>query len=175
MTKRLLRDFSSIKFSISATTREPRKGEIHGTHYHFISKEEFRNKINQKEFLEWEEFYNGTYYGTLRQSIENDLEKGYFTLLDVDVLGALNVKSIFNEFVLTVFLAPPSLDVLKQRLLARDSESEESLAIRLKRAKYEMSYSNKFDKLVVNDDLEKAYKKLKTIVTNFINNDTHAD
>lgn len=175
MTKRLLRDFSSIKFSVSATTRKPREGEVHGKHYFFISKDEFRNKIKAKEFLEWEEFYNGTYYGTLRQSIENDLEKGYFTLLDIDVLGALNVKKIFNESALTIFLAPPSLDVLKQRLLTRGSETNQSLSVRLHRAKDEMSYSDKFDKLVVNDDLEKAYKELKTIVTNFINNDTHAD
>lgn len=175
MTKRLLKDFKNIRFSVSATTRKPREGEKDGVHYHFISKKDFLEKIDAGEFLEWEEFYNGTYYGTLRQSIENDLEKGYFTLLDIDVLGALHVKKIFKESALTIFLAPPSLEVLKQRLLARGSETEDSLATRLKRAKDEMNYSDKFDTLIVNDDLEKAYHQLKLIVTNFLNNDAYAD
>jgi len=169
MTKRLIKDFDNLQFSVSATTRAPRKDEEHGKHYYFISKDDFRKKIEREEFLEWEEFYNGTMYGTLRETIENDIEKGYFTLLDVDVLGAINVKKSFGENVKTIFLAPPSLEVLKQRLISRGSETEKSLELRLGRASEEMTYKNKFDNVVVNDDLEKAYNELKSIITTFIN------
>lgn len=168
MTKRLLNDLDNLQFSVSATTRAPRKGEEHGKHYYFISKDDFKKKIEDGDFLEWEEFYNGTMYGTLRQTIENDIEKGYFTLLDVDVLGALNVKSGFGESVKTIFIAPPSLEVLKQRLISRGSETEESLKLRLDRAGKEMTYKNKFDNVVVNDDLDEAYSELKSIITTFI-------
>lgn len=169
MTKRLLKDFDNLQFSVSATTRMPRKDEVHGKHYYYISKDDFRKKIKQGEFLEWEEFYNGTMYGTLRETIENDIKKGYFTLLDVDVLGALNVKKTFGDDVKTIFLAPPSLEVLKQRLISRGSESEESLKLRLDRAGEEITYKNKFDNVVVNDNLEEAYNELKSIITTFIN------
>lgn len=169
MTKRLLKDFDNLQFSVSATTRMPRKDEVHGKHYYYISKDDFRKKIKQGEFLEWEEFYNGTMYGTLRETIENDIEKGYFTLLDVDVLGALNVKKSFDDDAITIFLAPPSQEVLKQRLISRGSESEDSLKMRLERADKEMTYKNKFDNVVVNDDLEEAYNELKSIITTFIN------
>lgn len=169
MTSRLLNDFDNLQFSVSATTRSPRKEEVHGKHYYFISKDDFRNRIENDDFLEWEEFYNGTMYGTLRETIENDIKKGYFTLLDVDVLGALNVKKTFGDEVKTIFLAPPSLEVLKQRLISRGSESEESLKLRLDRAGEEMTYKNKFDNVVVNDNLEEAYNELKSIITTFIN------
>jgi len=169
MTSRLLNDFDNLQFSVSATTRSPRKEEVHGKHYYFISKDDFRKKIEKGDFLEWEEFYNGTMYGTLRETIENDIKKGYFTLLDVDVLGALNVKKIFGDDVKTIFLAPPSLEVLKQRLISRGSESEESLKLRLDRAGEEITYKNKFDNVVVNDNLEEAYNELKSIITTFIN------
>lgn len=169
MTSRLLNDFDNLQFSVSATTRSPRKEEVHGKHYYFISKDDFRKKIENDDFLEWEEFYNGTMYGTLRETIENDIKKGYFTLLDVDVLGALNVKKTFGDEVKTIFLAPPSLEVLKQRLISRGSESEESLKLRLDRAGEEMTYKNKFDNVVVNDNLEEAYNELKSIITTFIN------
>lgn len=168
MTRRLLKDFEHLRFSVSATTRPPRKDEVHGKHYYFINKDDFRKKINSGDFLEWEEFYNGTMYGTLRETIENDIEKGYFTLLDVDVLGALNVKSIFGNSVKTIFLAPPSLNVLKQRLISRGSETEESLKLRLDRAREEMTYKNKFDSVVVNEDLDEAYNELKSIIITFL-------
>lgn len=168
MTKRLLRDFDNLQFSVSATTRSPRKDEVDGKHYYFINKDDFKKKVEQGEFLEWEEFYNGTMYGTLRKTIEYDIEKGYFTLLDVDVLGALNVKSYFGNFAKTIFIAPPSLEVLKQRLISRGSETKESLKIRLNRASKEMTYKNKFDNVVVNDNLDEAYNELKSIITTFI-------
>ncbi len=169
MTKRLLEDFDNLKFSVSATTRPPRKGEIDGVHYQFISKDDFRNRVENNEFLEWEEFYNGTMYGTLRKSVENELEKGYFILLDIDILGALNVKKIFGDDVLAIFLAPPSIDILKERLEMRGTESEETLKTRIERAQKEMAYAGRFDNIVVNDDLQLAYNQLKKIVSTFIN------
>jgi guanylate kinase len=169
MTQRLLRDFDNLRFSVSATTRKPRKGEKNGVHYFFLSREEFQEKIEAGEFLEWEEFYNGTMYGTLRPVVESDLNKGYFVLLDIDVLGAKNVKEMYGEKALAVFITPPSIDVLRERLEARGTETEETLNTRLKRAEKEMAYASHFDTVVVNDDLETAYAEIKQTVSNFIN------
>lgn len=169
MTNRLLNDFDRIRFSVSATTRAPRKGEKDGVHYHYLSRDEFKKRIDQGEFLEWEEFYNGTMYGTLRPVVENDLDKGYFILLDIDVLGAKNVKQQYGDDALAVFISPPSLDVLEQRLRARGTESEQTLKTRLERAEKEMNYASEFDTVVVNDDLETAYSELKQIVSNYLN------
>ncbi|TVQ00811.1 MAG: guanylate kinase [Balneolaceae bacterium] len=169
MTQKLLKDFDNIKFSVSATTRKPREGEIDGEHYHFLTEAEFREKIRNNAFLEWEEFYNGTLYGTLKQSLENELKKGYFILLDIDVLGALNVKKIYGDVALSLFLAPPSIDVLKERLNSRGTETTDSLQTRLQRAQKELGYAGQFDYIIVNDDLETAYGKIKDIVTSFIN------
>ena len=169
MTKRLLRDFSKIKFSVSATTRPPRSGEENGVHYHFLSENTFREKVEAGAFLEWEEFYNGTLYGTLRESVENELKKGYFILLDVDVLGALNIKKIYGDEALSLFIAPPSIDILKDRLISRGTEDEDSLQVRLGRAEQEIDFAHKFDKVVVNDDLETAYNEIKQIIKTFIN------
>ena len=168
MTKKLLSDFDKLKFSVSATTRRPRKGEIDGRDYHFITKPAFRKRVENEEFLEWEEFYNGTMYGTLKAHVESELEKGYFVMLDVDVLGALNVKRIYDEDALTIFIKPPSMDILEQRLRSRGTESEESLTIRLERAEKEITYANKFDRIVVNDEIASAYSEIKEAVRNFI-------
>lgn len=169
MTKKILSDFDEVKFSVSATTRKPRQGETDGEHYHFLPKEEFIKKVENDDFLEWEELYNGTMYGTLRRSVENELKKGYFILLDIDVLGALNVKKMYGDEALGIFLAPPSLDVLAERLRHRGTETEETLHSRIERAKIEIGYTRRFDEIVVNDDLETAYSQIKKIVSNFIN------
>ncbi len=169
MAKRLLKEFPNLKFSVSATTRSQRKGEVDGKDYHFLSKEEFQDKINADEFLEWEEFYNGTRYGTLQSDVDNQLNKGYFILLDIDVLGSLNIKSIYEDEALTLFILPPSLKILEERLRNRDTETEETLKTRLDRAQKEISYSDKFDKIVVNDDLETAYSEIKKAVKHFMN------
>lgn len=169
MKKRLIEDFDQIKFSVSATTRAPREGEEDGEDYFFMDREEFNEKIQKKEFLEWEVFYNGTMYGTLRSVVENDLNKGYFILLDIDVLGAKNVKQMYGREALAIFLSPPSIQILKERLLARGTEDQESLQTRLERAENEMAYANAFDINIVNDDLEKAYAKIKKTVSTFIN------
>lgn len=165
---RLLNDFPKIKFSVSATTRPPRKGEKDGKDYYFLSRDEFDKKIEQNEFLEWEEFYNGSRYGTLRSEVDKLVESGYFPLLDIEVKGALNVKRTYSAKCVSIFIRPPSIDELKKRLLNRGSENNESLKTRLDRAEKELRYANKFDYVVINDDLEVAYKQVTTIVKSFI-------
>lgn len=169
IANRLLKEFEKIKFSVSATTRKPREGEVDGVHYRFISEEKFKEQIRKEMFLEWEEFYNGTYYGTLRQNVESELKKGYFVLLDIDILGALNVQEMYGERSLTIFLSPPSLEVLKERLALRGTETEITLNTRIERARKEMEYADRFDEVVINDQLEEAYHKVKNLVFNFIN------
>jgi guanylate kinase len=168
MAKKLLEDFDRMKFSVSATTRLPRQGEVDGREYHFLTKDDFRSRIDEDKFLEWEEFYNGTMYGTLKAHVESELDKGYFIMLDVDVLGALNVKEMYDDQALTIFIKPPSIDILEQRLRNRGTESEESLSLRLERAKTEIEYADKFDVVVVNDKLDAAYSEIKSAVEQFI-------
>lgn len=164
----LLEEFDNIRFSVSATTRSPRKGEKKGVNYHFLTHEEFQDKIDAGEFLEWEEFYNGNRYGTLRSDVENQRDKGYFVLLDIEVLGATRVKNMYGEDALSIFIKPPSLDELKKRLEMRGTETEESLQARLERAGEELTYAGRFDRVVVNDDLDEAYKQVRQAVTEFM-------
>lgn len=170
MAKRLLSDFPQIKFSVSATTRAPRKGENNGVDYYFLSRKEFQERIDNEEFLEWEEFYNGTMYGTLKADVESELNKGYFVMLDIDVLGAVNVKRMYGEEALSIFISPPSFEVLEKRLRNRGTESEESLDIRLKRARKEIEYAERFDLKVINIDIESTYRKIKSTVQTFLIN-----
>ncbi len=170
MAKKLLNDFDRIKFSVSATTRLPRQGEVNGREYYFITREAFLERVRNEQFLEWEEFYNGTMYGTLKAHVESELEKGYFIMLDVDVLGAYNVKQMYGDNALTIFIKPPSMEVLEQRLRNRGTESEKSLKTRLERAQKEIAYADKFDRIVVNDKIETAYSEIKEAVINFISN-----
>lgn len=169
MAKRLLDDFDNLRFSVSATTRPPRKGEKNGVDYHFLSRKEFDRRAAEGAFLEWEEFYNGQRYGTLRSDVENHLNNGYFILLDIEVLGALNVKKIYGDDALAIFIQPPSIDVLKERLMKRGTEDNRTIETRIDRAKKEMAYANQFDQVIINDDLETAYSRIKELVTNFIN------
>lgn len=163
----LLHDFERVKFSVSATTRNPRDGETPGKDYHFLSEEEFSRKINSNGFLEWEKFYNGTRYGTLRSEVDKLIESGYFPLLDIEVKGALNVKEMYGADCVSIFIQPPSLKELRNRLIRRGSETEESLTLRLERAKEEITYADKFDYVVINDDLDVAYRQVKEIVESF--------
>jgi len=166
---KLLNDFENIAFSVSATTRQPRKDETDGLHYHFISEKEFKEKISHDEFLEWEQVYDGTYYGTLRSDIENLRNKGYFVLLDIDVKGALNIKQQFKGEALGIFIKPPSIEVLEQRLKNRGTDSESKIRERLEKSKSELLYAGRFDHVVVNEKLDKAYGKVKEIVEKFMN------
>ena len=167
---RLLKDISHLKFSVSATTRSSRKGETDGVDYHFLSPDEFQQHIDQGDFLEWEEFYNGKRYGTLRSEIDKQLKKGYFILFDVEVKGAVNIKKAFGDRCLSIFIKPPSMEELQNRLLKRGSENDKTLAERLERAKMELGYEKQFDVSVANDNLEEAYARVKSLVQSFIHN-----
>ena len=169
LANKLLEDFENIRFSVSATTRSIRNNEVHGKDYYFLSEDEFQEKIEAGEFLEWEEFYNGIRYGTLKSDVEKMRDNGYYVLLDIEVLGAVNIKKIYGQQALTIFIKPPSLEVLEKRLTDRGTESEQTLKTRLDRAKKELSYENRFDKVVINDDLNHAYSKLKTMISGFMN------
>lgn len=169
IARRLFADFEDLKFSVSATTRAPREGEEDGVHYHFISPSDFQKKIDSGDFLEWEEFYGGTRYGTLRTEVDKKLNSGYFILLDIEVKGAVNVKRIYGKECLSLFIQPPSLQVLKERLQARGTENEETLALRLERAEEELTYADQFDQVIINDDLETAYAQVNQAVLKFMN------
>lgn len=167
IAQHLLEQYPKIQFSVSATTRKPRKDEKDGEDYYFITDEEFDQKIKNEEFLEWEH-YSGNRYGTLRSEVDKLVESGYFPLLDIEVKGALNVQRLYNSGAISIFIEPPSMKELKQRLSKRGSETESSLQQRLKRAEMEMKYADRFDYSVVNDDLEEAYTEVKNIIEPFI-------
>ncbi|MGM0545268.1 MAG: guanylate kinase [Bacteroidota bacterium] len=167
IAQRLLKEYPKIRFSVSATTRSPRKDEKDGQDYYFLSDEEFDKRIDNEEFLEWEH-YSGNRYGTLRSEVDKLVESGYFPLLDIEVKGALNVQKLYNSDAISIFVEPPSMKELKKRLSNRGSETEHSLQKRLERAEVEMKYADRFDYSVVNDDLEEAYAEVKNIIEPFI-------
>ena len=167
IAQRLLKEYPQIKFSVSATTRPPRKGETDGQDYYFLDEDEFDQKVDDNQFLEWE-FYSGNKYGTLRSEVDKLVESGYFPLLDIEVKGALNVQKLYNSGVVSIFIEPPSMDELANRLSNRGSETDKSLSKRLKRAEMEMKYADHFDHSVVNDDLETAYAEVKEIIESYI-------
>lgn len=169
LARRLFKDFEQLKFSVSATTRPPREGEEDGKHYYFLTDADFDQKIKTGEFLEWEEFYGGKKYGTLRSEVDKKLKSGYFVLLDIEVKGAVNIKDIYGDESLSLFIQPPSIDILKQRLLDRGTEDDETLALRLERAKKELTYADQFDQVIINDDLDAAYAQVKEAVLEFMN------
>jgi guanylate kinase len=169
LARRLFKDFENLRFSVSATTRPPREDEEDGKHYYFLAEADFDNKIQQKAFLEWEEFYGGKKYGTLRSEVDKKLNSGYFVLLDIEVKGAVNVKRIYGDECLSLFIKPPSIEVLKQRLTDRGTEDDETLSLRLERAKEELTYADQFDQIIINDDLETAYAEVKNAVSEFMN------
>ena len=167
IAQRLLKEYPQIKFSVSATTRPPRKGETDGQDYYFLDEDEFDRKVDDNQFLEWE-FYSGNKYGTLRSEVDKLVESGYFPLLDIEVKGALNVQKLYNSGVVSIFIEPPSMDELANRLSNRGSETDKSLSKRLERAEMEMKYADHFDHSVVNDDLETAYAEVKEIIESYI-------
>ncbi|MFO8029064.1 MAG: guanylate kinase [Cyclonatronaceae bacterium] len=172
LARRLMDEFPDIRFSVSATTRPPRPHEVHGKDYFFLSPKQFQQAIDRGQFLEWEEFYGGKRYGSLISEVEKELEKGYFVLFDIEVKGALNVKSHYGDDALAIFIRPPSDAVLVERLKTRGTENDESLQLRLERARMELSYADRFDHVIVNDDLDRCYDELRGLVTSFMNH-TH--
>ena len=164
----LLKTFPSLAFSVSATTRPQRPHETDGKDYYFLTPELFRKKIEEAAFVEWEEVYENTYYGTLKSEVERLLDEGRDVVFDVDVKGALNIKRQFGRQALAVFVMPPSVEELERRLHHRSTDPEESIRERVAKAKIEMSYADKFDVILVNDVLEETLKKAEKIVKGFI-------
>ena len=158
-----------LEFSISATTREPRKGEKNGVNYYFMSLDEFNKAIENDELIEYEEVYPGRFYGTLNSEIDRIREKGKNVILDIDVMGGINIKHKFGNDALSIFIQPPSIDTLRQRLVARGTDSPEAIKERVDKASFEISQADKYDKIVVNDILDIAVKNTENIIKNFIN------
>ena len=169
ITKHLLRTFpGKLSFSISAATRQKRDHEKDGVDYYFMSVGDFKEKIQNNAFVEWEMVYEGKYYGTLASEIHRIWEEEKVPLLDIDVQGAVHVQQEHREQTLSIFIEPPSVDELKRRLSSRGTETPESLATRVNKATYELSFKDHFDKVIVNSDLEKACKEAADIVSDFI-------
>lgn len=169
ITHFLMNEFPVLSFSISAATRMPRANEKDGADYYFISMEEFKKKIKEKEFAEWEMVYEGKYYGTLKSELKRIWLLGKVPVLDIDVKGALHVKQQYPENTLSLFIEPPNVDALKERLISRGTETPESLNSRINKASYEISFKEHFDKIILNDQLEAACSKAKEIVGDFLN------
>lgn len=169
ITKHLLKTFpGQLAFSISAATRQKRNYEEDGVDYHFMSVDEFKEKIQNQSFVEWEMVYEGKYYGTLKSEIHRIWKQDKIPLLDIDVQGAVHVRQQHPEQALSIFIEPPSVEELKRRLNSRGTETSESLATRVNKATYELSFKDHFDKVIVNNDLDKACKEAETIVRAFI-------
>jgi guanylate kinase len=168
IVKHLLEKFPQLSFSISATTRELRGTEQHENDYYFISKEDFLHKVARQEFVEFEEVYNGTFYGTLRSEIERIWNEDKHVIFDIDVEGGLRLKRKYEENALAIFVQPPSLEVLKERLTGRGTDSAEKLQERFVKAEKELEYANKFDVVLKNYDLKTACEEAEKLVADFL-------
>ena len=163
-----LEKYDGFSFSVSACTREQRKGEIDGAHYYFLNVSEFKERIKNKEFVEYEEVYPGKYYGTMRSEVERIWENQKHILFDIDVYGAMSIKRKFPVQSLSILVAPPSMAVLRERLVKRSTESEETLLTRLAKAEKELDFKEKFDYLLLNDDLNRAIDQAEKKIKEFI-------
>ena len=166
--RHLLESDLPFEFSVSATSRAIRGGEKDGKDYYYLPLDVFKKKIAENCFLEWEEVYQNQFYGTLFSEIERIWAKGHHVLFDVDVFGALNIKKKYPQRSLSIFLMPPSLEILKQRLLERGTETEESFNERKEKAEYELTFADKYDKIIVNDDLKDAQRETYNTVRDFL-------
>lgn len=172
ITRHLMATFPNrLAFSISAATRKPRGNEKHGVDYYFMSEEDFTKKIQEQAFVEWEMVYEGKYYGTLKQELQRIWDQGKVPVLDIDVKGAIHVQQQYPGRVLSLFIQPPSVEELKRRLEARGTETQESLMARVNKASYELSFSQSFSRVIVNDILEKACAEAEEVVRQFIAKD----
>ena len=168
IVKNLLDRKLNLSFSVSATTRNKRPNETHGVDYFFISEEDFKKKIADNQFLEWEEVYNGTYYGTLKSEVDRSLAEGKNLIFDVDVLGGINIKKIYGDQALSIFIKAPSMEELRARLNGRGTESEESLQKRLAKAEFELTHEVYFDRTIINSNLEEARNETFQLISDFI-------
>ena len=168
LVQHLLNAGLPLMFSVSATSRKPRGSEVNGREYYFITSAEFREKIRNGEFIEWQEVYSDHYYGTLRSEIERIAGENKIPLFDLDVQGGINLKKIFGERALAIFIMPPSIDELRSRLVKRGTDSPEKIEMRVEKASSEILLADKFDRIIVNDGLGKACEEILAVVTEFI-------
>ncbi|HOK38303.1 MAG TPA: guanylate kinase [Bacteroidales bacterium] len=169
IVKELLNNKSlNLSFSISACTRPPRENEVDGKDYYFLTVEEFKKKISEGEFLEWEEVYPGSFYGSLKSEVERLTKLGKNVLFDVDVRGGLNIKKYYGDNALAIFIKAPSIEELQRRLVNRSMDSKDVIKTRIEKAKYELEFADKFDKIIINDNLSTAIKEAENAVKEFI-------
>jgi len=169
ITRHLLNTFPDrLSFSVSAATRRPRANEKNGRDYYFITQDEFKEKIQNGEFIEWEMVYEGKYYGTLKSELQKSWIENKVPLLDIDVKGAIHVKQQFSSSSLSLFIEPPSIDELKNRLLSRGTETIESLQARVNKASYELSFKDHFNYNILNDELQRAFREAEQLVRQFL-------
>lgn len=168
ITRFLIAKYPKLSFSISATTRAPRGSERNGVEYYFLSVEDFQHKISDNQFVEWEMVYEGKYYGTLKAELERIWNEGKVPVLDIDVKGAIHVQQQLPGDCLSLFVQPPSVEELRRRLESRGTESPENIATRVNKASYELSFREHFDRVIVNDDLEKACAETEKVIKEFL-------
>lgn len=168
IVRRLLEQYTQFEFSISATSRAPRGQEQNGVDYYFLTPEAFSEKVKEDAFVEWEEVYAGTSYGTLKSEVERIWSKGNVILFDVDVMGGINLKRIFGDDACSIFIMPPSVEELRRRLVGRATDTMEVIEKRVAKASFEIEKAPEFDHTVINDDLEKAVEDTRTILNNFL-------
>ena len=170
IVKHLLSRGLNFGFSVSATTRKPRGEEIEGIDYYFLTTEEFKKKIDENAFLEWEEVYPGCFYGTLKSEVDRICKNGQNILFDVDVEGGSNIKKQYGNRALAVFVQPPSLEELENRLITRSTDNKEMIGKRIEKARHELGYSSLFDLIIINDQLEDAFKEAEEKIRVFVGN-----
>lgn len=160
-----------MKFSVSATNRKPRPGEVDGADYHFMTTEQFRDAIAQNRFIEWEQVYPGRYYGTLKDEVIKTADSGENVLLDIDVKGALNVKKLFGDRALTIFILPPDIETLRKRLIARGTDALDEIERRVSKAEYEISFADQCDIRIINDKLDDSVEAARSAICEFLDKD----
>lgn len=168
IVKHLLQQELNLEFSVSACSRQARENELHGKDYFFLSAEEFKVGIEKGDFIEWEEVYRDHYYGTLKSEMDRIWDAGRSVLFDVDVVGGINLKNIFRKDALAVFVQPPSMEVLEQRLRDRSTDTKEKIRDRIAKASSEMGYADQFDIIIINDRLDDALAKAEKVVSQFL-------
>ena len=168
IVRHLLEQVPDLKFSISATTRPKRDYEIDGKDYYFLTPEQFKERLANDEFLEWQEVYTDQFYGSLKSEVERIWSNGQAVIFDVDVLGGLNIKKFYGDEALSVFIEPPTMEELENRLKNRGTENDASLKKRLAKAEYELSFARQFDRIVLNDDLKTAQQEMIDLVRDFL-------
>lgn len=168
LVRYIMSELDNLRFSVSACSREKRNYEEDGKDYHFITVADFKEKISNNEFIEWEEVYPDHFYGTLFSEVNNKRNEGYHVVFDVDVIGGLNIKKLFGNEALAIFIKPPSIEILKERLLSRGTDQKDAIETRIKKAEHELGFEKEFDVSIINDDLETAKKETLDVVNQFL-------